>query len=190
MLFRSFFLFLSTVFLLQGTTQETNADEYLWALLKSNDHFAMVRHAIAPGFSDPPNFEINNCDTQRNLDDVGRKQATQIGLAFRKRGITEAEVYSSQWCRCRDTANLMSLGKVRDLPALNSFFEREENEKPQMIALRSFLLKKQIDLPLILVSHYVNIGALTGTYPKSGGIVVVRRHAQNSFIPVGELNIR
>ena len=77
-----------------------------------------------------------------------------------------------------------------DLQALNSFFEREENEKPQMTALKDFLKRQTLeDGPLILVTHYVNIGALTGTYPESGGIVIVKRTNNNKYETVGEIKV-
>jgi len=44
-----------------------------------------------------------------NLSSEGREQAVRIGKAFRSRNIRIARVLSSQWCRCLDTARLMSL---------------------------------------------------------------------------------
>ncbi len=74
----------------------------------------MVRHAIAPGNGDPPNFNIGDCSTQRNLDDSGRTQARRIGRWLRSNGIKSARIYSSQWCRCLETAKLIDLGSVQE----------------------------------------------------------------------------
>ena len=78
--------------------------------LKAGGHILMIRHALAPGNGDPPYFKIGDCATQRNLDDTGRNQARSIGVWLRKNGVTSARVYSSQWCRCLETARLLNLG--------------------------------------------------------------------------------
>ena len=74
----------------------------------------MLRHALAPGFGDPSNFQLRDCSTQRILDEVGREQSRQIGNAFRKAGLRFEGVYSSQWCRCLETAKLINMGKVKE----------------------------------------------------------------------------
>lgn len=183
-------LILFSTILMLGLSNVSTANDRLWAAAGSKGHFVMIRHALAPGFGDPPEFVIGDCSTQRNLDDEGRKQALKIGRLFKSKGFKKAKIYSSQWCRCRETASMLRLGDVIDLQALNSFFEREENEKPQMTALNDFLNRQTLeDGPLILVTHYVNIGALTGTYPESGGIVVVKRTNKNKYETVGEIKV-
>ena len=173
-----------------GFSNVSIANDRLWAAAGSKGHFVMIRHALAPGFGDPPEFVIGDCSTQRNLDDEGRRQALKIGRLFKSKGFNKAKIYSSQWCRCRETASMLRLGEVVDLQALNSFFEREENEVPQMTALHDFLNRQPLkDEPLILVTHYVNIGALTGTYPDSGGIVIVKRTKNNKYETVGEIKV-
>ena len=89
--------------------------------LKSGGGVLMIRHANAPGSGDPANFKIGDCATQRNLDDLGRAQARAIGVFLRHHEIVKVRLYSSQWCRCLETARLMNLGAVQPLPALNSF---------------------------------------------------------------------
>ena len=82
----------------------------------------MLCHALAPCFGDPSNFQLRDCSTQRILDEVGREQSRQIGNAFRNAGLRFEGVYSSQWCRCLETAQLINMGKVQELKGLNSFF--------------------------------------------------------------------
>lgn len=108
----------------QGGAAELDASEQrLWDALGSKNHFAMIRHALAPGMGDPPEFTLDRRETQRNLSDKGRKQAEHIGALFRTHGITHARVFSSQWFRCLETAELLGLGPVTPLPALNSFLK-------------------------------------------------------------------
>jgi phosphohistidine phosphatase SixA len=143
--------------------------------LRAGGSVLMIRHAFAPGSGDPPNFRIGDCSTQRNLDERGRSQAVAIGAWLRARGIEDARVFSSQWCRCIDTATLMDIGPVEQLPALNSFFSRPEDREPNLAALQEFLSKQPLDGKLIvLVTHFVTISAVTGEGVTSGEGVVLR----------------
>jgi len=151
----------------------------LAAALKTGEAFAIMRHAIAPGYSDPSGFEIGKCETQRNLSDEGRAQAVRIGRWFKDHGIDKAAVFTSQWCRCRETAQGLGLGKVRDLSALNSFFEARERRGPQTAQLKAWLAeRKRAGVPLVLVTHQVNIAALTGQGTRSGETLIVRFASQ------------
>jgi len=157
--------------------------------MKAGGHILMVRHAIAPGSGDPENFKIGDCSTQRNLDDRGRSQARAIGEWLRSNGIEKARMFSSQWCRCQETANLINLGPVVQLPALNSFYERPQDREPNLKALRIFLSKQtsQEEL-LILVTHFVTISEITGEAVSSGEGVVLRLKEKGGFEVAGRLN--
>ena len=145
-----------------------------WGTLDDPGHFALLRHALAPGTGDPPDFEIDNCATQRNLSEVGREQARTIGDRFRDNGIPAARMYTSQWCRCRDTAILLGLGEVEDLKALNSFFQDFQYRESRTAELLEWLRNDIQPGPVVLVTHQVNITALTGVYPASGELIFVR----------------
>ena len=161
----------------------------LTELMKSGGHVLMIRHAQAPGSGDPENFAIGDCSTQRNLDDRGRDQARAIGDWLRLRGIKKARMYSSQWCRCLDTANLMNLGPVTPLPALNSFYDRPQDREPNLKELRLFLSKqKSHDELLILVTHFVTISAISGEAVSSGEGVVLRMEEKGAYEFVGTLD--
>ena len=146
----------------------------LWQALRGGGHAALLRHAIAPGTGDPENFLIDDCGTQRNLSDEGRDQAARIGARFRANGIERADVFSSQWCRCLDTARRLDLGNVKPLPILNSFFGRYDRRDEQTAALSAWLNEAKLDRPIVLITHQVNISALTGIHPTSGELVIVR----------------
>lgn len=122
------------IFLLPSAAAGTIPDTAeLVGRMKAGRHILMIRHALAPGTGDPANFKIGDCSTQRNLDVRGREQARDIGNWLRSNGITSARMYSSQWCRCLETAGLIDLGPVEELPALNSFFELLQNREPNLI---------------------------------------------------------
>ena len=158
-----------------------------WAALREGGHVAVVRHASAPGTGDPPGFRLADCATQRNLSPAGRHEAKAIGDAFRKHAVRVAGVYSSQWCRCLETARLMGLGEVTPFPPLNSFFEAPEREPAQMAALRSWLAEQPLDGTVVLVTHQVVITSLTGIFPAAGQIVVARTADDGSLDVVGRI---
>lgn len=154
--------------------------------LTDGQHVLMIRHADAPGVSDPPGFKVGDCSTQRNLGERGRKQARDLGLWLRQQGLVSAEVLSSPWCRCVDTATLMALGPVTIEPALGSFFKNMSDSGAQTSALRSLLAKKLKDSvprkPLILVTHQVNISSYTGEYVGQGDVMLVKVGAQGQYL--------
>ncbi|KQP12226.1 histidine phosphatase family protein [Pseudorhodoferax sp. Leaf267] len=147
----------------------------------------LFRHAEAPGVGDPANFKLDDCSTQRNLSEQGRAQARRMGEQFRARGVPVAAVLTSQWCRTRDTAALAFPGLVRDEPAFNSFFGEPASNAPQTAAARARLAAWRGPGVLVVVTHQVNITALTGVYPASGEGVVVRPRADGGLDVVGRL---
>lgn len=161
--------------------------EAAWSALRQGGHIALVRHATAPGTGDPAGFRLEDCATQRNLSPAGRAQAKAIGANLRWHGVHVDRVYSSQWCRCLETARLLGLGEVVPLPSLNSFFERFEREAPQMAELRAWLADQPRQGALVLVTHQVVITALTGVVPRSGEIVVARPIAGGGLALVGRI---
>ena len=158
-----------------------------WQGLRSGGHVALIRHALAPGTGDPAAFALDDCSTQRNLSDSGRGQAARIGARFRQESIESARVLSSQWCRCLETAELLGLGPVEGLPILNSFYERRENQTPQTRALEDWIAEQDLGQPVVLVTHQVNITALTGVFPTSGEMVVIRRTEDGGTVVVGSI---
>ena len=144
-----------------------------WDALDRPGAFAIMRHALAPGTGDPAGFTPGDCTTQRNIDARGRAQAKAIGAAFRAGGHVFDTVLTSQWCRCRETADLLALGPVEEAAAFNSFFgDFSEREARTTEALA--LLDARGGRPFV-VTHQVNISALTGRTTRSGEVLVVRR---------------
>ena len=158
-----------------------------WAALRRSGSFAVIRHATAPGTDDPPGFRLEDCATQRNLSAEGRAQAAGIGDLFRANGIAAAEVYSSQWCRCLDTASLMKLGEVRPQPLLNSFFRERAREAAQIEALRQWIGQLDLTKPVVFATHQVVVTALSQIFPGSGEIVVMQRMAGGQLSVQGRL---
>ena len=145
-----------------------------WAALREGGHIILMRHATAPGVGDPPNFHLSDCSTQRLLSDAGRAQAKAIGAALRERGVKADRVLTSAWCRCVDTAELMDLGPVEVFEPLNSFFATRDAAGRQTEAVRELIGDWNGPGTLVLVTHQVNVTALTNVFPASGEMVVLR----------------
>ena len=148
----------------------------------------LLRHAIAPGVGDPENFRLRDCGTQRNLDAAGRQQAARLGKRIAGLGIRGVKVYVGQWCRTLETARLLGLGPVTELPALNSFFARPDQREGNLDGVRRFLATLPADGPLvILVTHQVTVPGITGVYPGSGGGALLQLEGSAKPGLVGEL---
>ena len=153
--------------------------------LTDGQHVLLVRHADAPGVGDPAGYKLDQCATQRNLGEYGRKQSVEIGRWLREQGLTSARLFSSLWCRCQDTAQLMGFGAVTIEPSLNSFFDEMSRSGQQTLALQGFIaqaLKKFSKEPLILVTHHVNIEAFTGRVVAVGDMVLARVRPDGSYL--------
>ena len=153
--------------------------------LNDGHHVLLMRHADAPGIGDPPGYKLNQCATQRNLGERGRKQSELIGAWLSKQGIDKAQVFSSPWCRCIDTAKLLKKGAVTIEASLGSFFDEMALEKTQTQALETFIkntLAKKSQPPLILVTHHVNIQAFTGKVVTVGDMVLVKVNQAGQYI--------
>lgn len=168
-------------------SEDYSSEKSMWEALSTPGHVALVRHALAPGTGDPADFDVNDCSTQRNLSDDGRQQATHIGELFREHAMPEAQVFSSQWCRCIETAQRLSLSVPEELAILNSFFQSFDQRQPQTDALKEWLFDADLSQTTILVTHQVNITALTDVYPSSGEIVVVKVSSDDTLDVLGTI---
>jgi phosphohistidine phosphatase SixA len=144
----------------------------LWSLLGQGGQVLLLRHALAPGVGDPPGLRLDDCSTQRNLSELGRQQARAIGQRFAAERVPVELTLTSAWCRCAETAAL-AFGQASVWPALNSFFADRTDEPAQTAELRAGVARWSGAGNLVLVTHQVNITALTGIVPESGEAVVL-----------------
>ena len=155
-------------------SKDVSSNELGWNYLKEGGYYVFIRHALAPGNGDPVNFDLDNCSTQRNLNQQGINQAIRIGVEFKNKDIPISRVLTSQWCRCKDTA-FYAFNDYIEFPDLNSTYSSKfkQNQSDQILSLINYInntdLKKN---NVIFVTHYVIIGALTDYYPDSAEIVI------------------
>lgn len=154
-----------------------HADDEVWQQLRKGGHAILIRHAEAPGTGDPSGFKLEDCATQRNLSASGREQARRIGAALKAQAIRVDQVLSSRWCRALDTARLLASGTVEPFAALDSFFA----DRSVADAQTATVMQRIAGLgsrTVVMVSHQVNIARITGVYPRSGEMVVVKHDPQ------------
>jgi phosphohistidine phosphatase SixA len=144
--------------------------------LQRADHVLLMRHALAPGIGDPEGYRLDDCSTQRNLNQVGATQAARIGGWLKQQGVANAEVFSSPWCRCLDTARLLRVGPVTPERSLGSFFNQATDGQAATRELQQFIARTKAlgKKPLLLVTHHVNIQAYIGENIDSGDMVLAR----------------
>ena len=164
------------------------AAESVWDALRAPGAVVLLRHSFAPGGFDPPGARLDDCSTQRNLDESGRAQATRIGEAFRQNGIAVGTVLSSPRCRCLDTARL-AFGQGRAWGALQGALNDPERRERQLGEIRKAIAAHGGELPLVLVTHGSVITDLTGLSIRMGEFVVLRRAADGSHAVAGRLYV-
>ena len=168
-----FLKYILILFISLTTLVKADSKKNIIENLKVGGKLIFIRHAYAPGGGDPENFNIYDCSTQRNLSESGRIQSRKIGNFFRENKITIENVYSSEWCRCKETASL-AFENFKTKSFLNSFFSSKfaQNKNSQMRDFQKFLLDWDEKTNLIFVTHYVVISEILD-YPSSSGEIVI-----------------
>ena len=168
-----FINFLLIIFITINSPIKADLNQNLINELKQGGKLIFIRHAYAPGGGDPINFDINVCNTQSNLNNSGRNQADKIGSLFKENNISTDKVYSSEWCRCKETA-LIAFNQFETKNFLNSFFSSRfaKNKNSQIKSFKKFIKSWDGKKNLIFVTHYVFISEILDYAPSSGEIII------------------
>jgi broad specificity phosphatase PhoE len=162
------FLCISSFSLAFADEQKTIKD------LKEGGKIILIRHSEAPGTGDPKNFNLNDCKTQRNLSKEGLEQAKRIGEFFRKNNIPFEKVYSSEYCRCKDTAR-SAFTNFETFSGLNSTFADPSKTPSYVKKTKDLVIKLDKNKNYILITHHTTILGLTDYFANSGEMVIVDR---------------
>ncbi len=181
-----FLKFYLIIFISLTSLVKADFNEKLINQLEDGGKLIFIRHAYAPGSGDPNNFNLNDCSTQRNLSDDGRKQAKYIGKFFKENKIKIDKVLSSEWCRCKETAKI-AFKNFSTNSFLNSFYSYKftKNKIKQINALNDYVNKFKSNKNLVLITHYVLISEVLNYGPSSGEIVV----SDKNFNIIGTIEI-
>jgi broad specificity phosphatase PhoE len=161
------------ILLMIATGQAADDATEAWAALVNGGHVAVIRHGNAPpGYGgDPPGFRLDDCKTQRNLDDAGRAQARALGEAFRKHGVRVDRIVSSPVCRCLETAQLMAVGPVETSSALLPDLGPNE---VRVRELKEMVTSWRGPGTLVLVTHGLAFGRLTRSFLEQAETAVLQ----------------
>ncbi len=182
-------ILLLLIFALGAPPSHAAAESGIWALLQAGGQYVMIRHGVTtPGSGDPPGMRLDDCTTQRNMTDEGRVQARAIGAAFRGRVIPVASVFSSPWCRCRETARL-AFGEPEVWLPLSNLFNRPEKQEGQVAEMRALVSAPRKGGNVVLVTHGSTIFALTGVSPEPAEMVILTPLGQGRFKVAGRLRL-
>ena len=181
-----FLKFFIIIFITLTTSIKADLNENLMNQLEEGGKLIFIRHAYAPGSGDPDNFNLNDCSTQRNLSEDGKKQAQLIGFFFKENKIKIDKILSSEWCRCRETA-FIAFEDFETKDFLNSFYSIKfaKNKKTQVKNLKKYVNKWNSKKNLILVTHYVVISEVLNYAPGSGEIII----SDKDFNKIGNIEI-
>ena len=171
--------------------QSAAADDPLWSQLKKGGYVILMRNsAVDEGLGDPKGYKVNDCATQLNLTDKGRAEAQKIGDEFKKRKIPIKQVFTSAFCRAKETAQL-AFGKADVWEALNSFYDKPNRKSEQTRLLHQRLESPPTDgTNLVLVTHGYNIVSAVGLNPDPGDMLIIAPAFRVGYKIVGELSAR
>jgi phosphohistidine phosphatase SixA len=165
-------------------------DRALVERLQRGGYVILFRHAATDASATDMTGDPRDCSRQRNLDARGRRQAREIGRAFRRLGIPVGPVLASPFCRTRDTARL-AFGRVRASSSLLSadFFPDEGAGARQAGRLRRLLEERPSrGTNAVLVSHAFAIDDAAGVSLAEGeAVVVVPGRGRRGFEVVGRV---
>jgi len=165
-------------------------DTDTWRRLREGTYVILIRHAsTVQGFGDPPGFSLEDCSTQRNLSEAGREESRRIGERFRAERVRVAKVYTSPWCRCRETA-MLAFGRSEDWEPLSSFFDfpHREPEYTERVKKRiGGYGRKNPGGNVVMVTHNVNIAALSKHSVAPAEMVLMRPDGCCNTRPVERL---
>jgi broad specificity phosphatase PhoE len=159
----------------------------LWNLLKGGGQVVLMRHAqTTPGIGDPPGMRTDDCSTQRNLTEEGRKHARAIGEAVRAHGVEFDRIISSPMCHCLDTAKL-AFGRVDETQVPGNPRATSEDRNRTIREVRAIATEKHRGGNVIVLSHSSTIGAVTELYVDAGEMLVVTPLGEGKFEVRGRL---
>ena len=181
-----FLKFFIIIFISLTIPIKADLNKNLFNQIEEGGKLIFIRHAYAPGSGDPINFNLNDCSTQRNLNDEGREQSKHIGEFFKNNNVKIDKVLSSEWCRCKETAKI-AFKNFSTNSFLNSFYssKHSKNKDKQIKMLKNYVKEFKSNKNLILVTHYVLISEVLNYAPSSGEIVI----SDKNFNMLGSIEI-
>jgi phosphohistidine phosphatase SixA len=155
--------------------------------LQQGGHVLYLRHAMTEKKADADAVNFDDCATQRNLDDQGRRAAAAIGDGMMRLRIPVAEVLSSPFCRTRDTA-LIAFGRARIDVVLTSRGKPDsDEEQARLPEIRRLLSTPPAGGNLMLVGHSPAMDRLAQIHVDEAEMAVFKPLGDGRFELLGRI---
>lgn len=152
---------------------QTFATEAAWARLAQGGYTILLGYARTPGGGEPLRPDLGDCDARKSLSDRGIQEARRIGMRFAARAVSISAVYSGEFCRALQTAELGFGGsRIETKAYLNSIVGGDD---PQVIPLELIAAVDEFygTGNQLMVTHPELIRAISGTLPREGEAVII-----------------
>lgn len=151
------------------------ATEAAWARLSQGGYTILLGYSRTPGDGEPLRPDIGDCDKRQSLTDRGIQAARRLGMRFAARAVSLNAVYSGEFCRALQTAELaFGSSSVETRAYLNSIVGgADPNEIPSelIMAVEEFEGAGN----QLMITHPVLINAISGTTPRVGEAIIIAR---------------
>jgi broad specificity phosphatase PhoE len=160
-----------------------------WAVLREGRAVALMRHGGAvlaePGTAPP----VPGCEPTAVLTEIGREEMRRLGERMRFEGVPGARIFVSRQCSAWETAKLLGLGRVEHDPALDPPARTERGDARRDALERALLAaaREPGEAPVILVTHRLNIAAITGIEVTQGEVLLLRPLPGGGLTLVGRI---
>jgi len=166
---------------------KTKSVEQLVAALQSGGHIIYMRHSMTKHDQDDLFSEVlGDCSQQRNLSAEGRSLATMIANTITQLAIPIGQVYSSPYCRTKETAQL-TFKQFDVVPDLAFSLRKDKNESKRLgEQLRAMMLKTTLTADnTVFVGHTSNLRDGLGVWPKPEGVWVIFKKTEQGINYLG-----
>jgi len=152
--------------------------------LKNGGHIIYIRHASTD--LESKDTDLSDCNKQRNLSEIGRSEAKDIGQSIKRLGIPIGDIYSSPYCRCKDTAQLIFDRYTIDQNLQFSIKkDRRVSEQLGQHLLTRMQMANVSQHNDVFVGHTSNLRDGLGVFPKPEGVAVIFQKQGNGLTFLG-----
>jgi len=166
----------------------SSSEENIWETLRQGGNVILMRHATADKSKNNAEvLNINDCSVQRILSPFGREESVWIGNAFRRHSVPIAKIFTSEYCRTKNTA-MLAFKRATSWHPLNLL----DALPGQAREARTAIVTERITAyrgpkNIIMVTHQPNITALTFEVVEPGEFLVLKPNNSDEYDVIGRL---
>lgn len=155
--------------------------------LQSGGHIIYMRHgATDHKQKDSKRSDMYNCKTQRNLSVQGIQESKKIAQAIKSLAIPIGKVFSSPYCRTRDTAKIIYKDSIIvDELQFSISKNKQESERLGKHLYEMMWETNNTKTNTVFVSHSSNLKDGLDIWPKPEGVAVIFKKSRTGLIYKG-----